>query len=63
MFHEDLMKISYFLKNSFDNFSVILVFMQLSTSLRLLDHVILLYATVLGMILKDLVFVLNKVLF
>ena len=44
------MKILYFSKNSSNIFSVILVFMELSTS-----YVILLHATVLGMTLKGLV--------
>ena len=50
------MKILYFLKNSSNIFSVILVFMQMPKSLYiLLDYVILLHAAVLGMTLKGLV--------
>ena len=49
IFHKDLPK------NSRTKFSVILVFMQVSRHLRLVDYVILLQVTVLAMALKDLV--------
>ena len=49
------MKILYFLKNSSSNSSVILVFFATVQKLKLPDYVILLHASVLGVILKGLV--------
>ena len=48
------MKILYFLKNSSNNSSVIIVFFATVQKLKLFDYVILLHGSVLGVILKGL---------